>query len=240
MLFRSVLAGARDAVKAMHQDWRSVPKQQQDFKSWAEIRLTQIVNILSHLGADGIQAFRDFKGKPLDKRYLPAGYDVRNKLYLRGSGWSRTRAAVILTGKQEVENDVRAVINNRITNPAVADAAWNRLVKGLRKPDGADKMTLTMQHLANTPYEVDHKDALSIHWSTQGGNNTIDDPRWALSDKANLQYITRTEHDKKPKEPPYAPFVGKKFESMYAQGGQTNAKKIDGQAFLDGPGGSPI
>lgn len=236
----SDLDGVRELVKSMEQDWKATPKQQQDFGSWAETRLSQIVSLLSHLGADGIQAFRDFKGKPLAKRYLPAEYDVRNKLYLRGSSWSGNRASVISRGKSEVIADVNAVINNRATNPSAAALAWDRLVFGGRAPDGATKETVTLQHVANTPYEVDHKDALAIHWNSQMGNNTKDAPRWQLSDSANLQYITRTQHDKKPKEPPYGRFVGSAFESVYAQGGQLNARTIDGQAFLDAPGGIPV
>jgi hypothetical protein len=232
------LEGARQMVKSMNQDWQNTPNQTQDFATWAETRLTQIVNILSHLGADGIKAFRDFKGQPLDKRYLPAGYDVREKLYLRGSGWSGNRSAAIRNGKAEVRAEVSTVINNRKTNPSLADAAWNRLVKGLRVPDNATKETLSLQHLDNTQYDVDHIDTLSTHWQS-GGNNKPDADRWALSGSDKIRYITQRDNLARQKGR-YIEWVGKKFLSTYAQGGQDNAKKIDGQSFLDAPGGNPI
>ncbi len=235
----SDLSGARQMVLSMRQDWSSQPKQSQDFAPWAEIRLTTIVNILTHLGADGIKAFADFKGKPLDKRYLPAGYYVREKLYITGSGWSASRSAAITKGSSETLTDVNAVVTNRTTNPPVADAAWNRLVKGLRVPSGATKATITAAMVAGTQYDVDHVKALSIHWQTGGGNSTGDQDRWDLSKSTNLRYITQAANLARPKGS-YIPYVGKAFTSVRAQGGATNAKTIDGQPFLDGPGGSPI
>jgi hypothetical protein len=235
----SDLESARKMVKEMENDWKATQYQTQDYPQWAEIRLTQIVNILSHLGADGIKAFRDFKGKPLDKRYLPLGYDVREKLYLRGSGWSGNQASVVSKGSAEVYADVIAVINNRTTNPKVADAAWNRLVNGLREPDSATKLTLKLQHLANTKYDVDHIDTLSISWQSGGGNNTVDADRWMLSNTSKLRYINRR-HNRARTKGSYIPEVGKGFISVYAQGGLANAKEIDGQPFLDAPGGKPI
>jgi len=235
----SDLSGARQMVLSMKQDWSTAANQKQDFGPWSEARMTQIINILSHLGADGIKTFSDFKGKPLDKRYLPAGYDVRQKLYLRGSGWSANQTSVINKGSTAVRDDVNLVIANRTTKPSVADTAWNRLVTNLCVPYGSTKATLTMTHLANTPYDVDHIDTLSIHWQSGGGNNSKDKPRWDLSNTTRLRYITKRDNLARTKGN-YEAWVGKGFASTYSQGGIDNAKLIDGQPFLDAPGGKPV
>jgi hypothetical protein len=233
------LDGARQTIKSMDQDWKAAPNQKQDFAMWAEIRLSQIVNLLSKLGADGIKAFQDFKGKVLAKRYLPPEYDVRAKLYIRGSNWTANQSSVTDKGKAAVEKDVKEVINNRTTNPTVANNAWNRLVKDLCVPDNATQATLTLQHLKNTKYDVDHMDVLSIHWESGGGNNTKDGERWKLSEPAKLRYITKRDNLARPKGI-YIAWVGKEFTSQYAQAGQDNAKTIDDKPFLDAPGGNPI
>jgi hypothetical protein len=232
------LSGARDMVKSMSSDWKAAADQTQDFPLWAEARMTQIVNILTHLGADGIKAFRDFKGRPLDKRYLPPGYDVREKLYLRGSGWSGNRATVASAGRSMVLADVKAIITHRTTAPAVAQAAWSRLVREEQAPDGATLQNVTLAHVTATQYDVDHIDTLSLHWQN-GGNNGGDADRWALSRPGRLRYITQKANLARGKGK-YVGWVGKGFVSSYAQGGAANARKIDGQPFLDGPGGKPI
>jgi hypothetical protein len=232
------LMGARAMVKSMGEDFEANAKKGQDptdYPQWAEVRLTQIVNILTHLGADGIKTFRDFKGVPLARRYLPPGYDVREKLYLRGSGWSGAQASIVTSGSAAVQKDVNDVIANRGTNPAVADAAWDRLVKGLRVPDGATKATLSLTQLASTAYDVDHIQTLSIHWQSSGGNDTGDSGRWALSTPSNLRYITKRDNLARTKGA-YVGWVGVGFTSVYAQGGLANAKQIDGQPLLDAAG----
>ena len=185
------------------------------------------------------QGLADFRGRPLDKRHLPPGYDVRNNLYLTGSGWSGNRSKVISKGQTEVLNEVDTIVNNRANNPAVAEAAWNRLVKGLRAPRGSTKATISKALVQGTQYDVDHIDSLATHWQTGGGNDTGDAARWALSNSSNLRYITQVDNLGLPKGK-YKPFVGKGFTSARAQAGLTNAKTIDGQPFLDGPGGAPI
>ena len=235
----SDLAGAQGMVRSMGSDWANESKQKTDFPTWAELRLTAITNILTHLGADGIKAFADFKGKPLDKRYLPPGYDVRDRLYITGSGYGSSQKSVAKTGRSATETDVKLVVTNRTTNPAVADAAWNRLVKGLRAPKGSTKATITLALVAGTQYDVDHISDLARHWQSGGGNNGGDADRWALSQSGNLRYITQADNLARPKGK-YLPYVGKGFTSVRAQGGATNAKTIDGQPFLDAPGGSPI
>jgi hypothetical protein len=89
----------------------------------------------------------------------------------------------------------------------------------------------------STQYDVDHIDSLATHWQS-GGNNTGDADRWRLSESSNLRYITQAANLARPKGT-YVPWVGKAFVSVRAQGGQSNAKKIDGQSFLDATG-SPI
>jgi hypothetical protein len=231
----SLLAGATDDVKSMTSDWISAPKQTQDFPQWAEVRLTQIVNLLSQLGADGIKTFRNFKGQPLDKRYLPPGYDVRNKLYLNSSGWSANRASVISSGGAAVALSINKVITFRLTDPAQASDAWNTLVKGLQVPDGANQANLSTAQLAATQYDVDHIQPLSIHWQSGGGNNADDASRWAMSADSNLRYITHRDNIARDKGS-YVGWVGPAFISANAQGGLANAKAIDGQPFLDATG----
>lgn len=233
-----LLDGARDDVRSMEQDWNATPKQKEEFQPWAEQRLTQIVTLMGMMGADGIKAFRDFKGKPLAKRYLPANYDVRQALYIRGSGWAGTRAGIVRAGAQAVRDDVDLIVMHRATNPPLADAAWQRLDAALRIPTGATKFTISHALVAATQYDVDHTDTLSAHWAA-GGNNGADRPRWDLSAPGKLRYITQSQNLARPKGN-YWLWVGKDFTSQYADGGMQNAKRIDGQPFLDAPGGNPI
>ena len=235
------LDSAREMVRSMLNDWKATADQKQDFRSWSEVRLTQIANILGHLGADGIQAFRDFKGRPLDKRYLPPGYDVRAKLYIRGSSWSRTRAQVAAEGALDVASRVGQIIKNRTANRPAAETAWDQLVKRLCVPDGATIENITLDHVRRTEYEVDHIDSLAEHWESQGGNDGNDQGRWTLSECENLRYITKRDNAARTKGR-YVPWVGKAFTSVYAQGGGEIAKEIDGESFRDAPPptGQPI
>lgn len=73
---------------------------------------------------------------------------------------------------------------------------------------------------------------LSTHWQSSAGNNTNDTARWTISDLNNLRYITERDNLALPKGR-FEPWVGPSFTSTYAQGGQKNAKQIDGQSFLD-------
>jgi hypothetical protein len=86
---------------------------------------------------------------------------------------------------------------------------------------------------------VDHIDVLSIHWMTGGGNDCGDQTRWDLSKPANLRYITKRDNIAR-QSGSFVGWVGKGFVSTYAEGGASNAKKIDGQPFLDAPNGKPI
>lgn len=228
----TTLDGARQAVLTMRQDWIATPKQQLDFPVFAERRLAQIVSVLAQLGGQGIKAFRDFVGGIPEKRFLPAGYDVRAKLYERGSGWSSNRAAVAAAGLASIHAAVATIIQNRTTNPTLADATWNRLVRDEQAPEGTTQAAVTAADVNRTKYEVDHREVLSIHWQSRGGNNGPDAPRWALSDPANLRLITATANQRRQKGR-YVPFVGKGFSSTFAEGGSPNARSIDGQPFLD-------
>ncbi|HWO21082.1 MAG TPA: DUF4157 domain-containing protein [Kofleriaceae bacterium] len=230
------LDGALKMVTEMHQDWLLAENTNLDFQTWSDVRLTQIVNILTQLGTDGIKAFRDFKGRPLDKRLLPAGYGVREKLYLRGSGWSSNRTKVATDGNVEVVRDVTEIITNRDTNPAKAKAAWDRLKLGLRAPKGTTMASITLADVTSTQYDVDHIEDLGTHWNSGGGNDSDDDQRWALSATTNLRYITQVENLQRPRIKKYKDHVGASFVSIYAEGGASNAKQIDGLPLRDAQG----
>ena len=233
------LAGARKMVQEMGNDWVA-ESVKEGFDTWKERRMTQIVGILTHLGADGIKAFRDFKGKPLARRFLPPGYGIREALYLRGSRWSANQAAVAQAGRVEVLNDINTVLAARQTNRTLAQVAWDRLVQGERVPDGVRTMgDLTIAKLVGTQYDVDHIVPMSTHWQSGGGKGTDDTGRWNLSERSNLRYITQRDNLAKGKGS-YEPWVEQTFVSIHAEGGQPNAKKIDGQPFLSAPGGPPV
>ena len=239
----SLLSGARDSVRSMQADYNDVTKQNQEFGPWAERRLAQIVNLLSGMGADGIKAFRDFKGRPLDKRYLPSGYDVRAKLYERGSSWSGNSSAKVGAERPKVRARVDKVIANRMSKPSDAAAAWSELADNLQIPDQSPNSPTTLAALSvaqfsATQYDVDHIDVLSIHWSRNGGNNADDPGRWAKSNLTNLRYITHRDNVARASVD-YDPWVGPAFLSSYAQGGVQNARQIDNQPFTDA-GGTPV
>jgi hypothetical protein len=232
------LSGARAAVATMGQQYDAeYRKGDLDYEPWAEIRMTGIINLLSALGADGVKAFADFKGKPLDKRYLPSSYDVRQNLYITGSGYSTNQKSVVASGSAELAADVKVIVANRKTDPAKAKKAWNNIVKKLRAPDGSTMATIDTMVPA-TKYHVDHEDDLAKHWQKKGGNNTGDTDRWALSNLSNLRYITEAENLRRPKGN-YVNFVKKGFTSARADGNAPLAKRIDGQPFRDS-NGAPI
>ncbi len=234
----SNLDRARQVLLDMGHDWRAENKQQLDPSTWAERRMALIVNWLEALGGCGIKAFRDFKGQIPPKRFLPQGYDVREKLYLRGGCWSAASAAVVASQRAILLEDVQTVINNRETNPQAATLAWQRIEDGLRLPEGSTMKNLRERVLA-TQYDVDHMEVLSMHWESQSGNNLNDAARWSLSQVSKLRYITHKHNVARPKGT-YVDWVGPNFVSVYAQGGEHTAKKIDGLPFLDAPGGTPI
>lgn len=210
------LEGARQTVLSMNQDWKSTPNKTQDFATWAEVRLAQIVNLLAHLGADGIKAFSDFKGKPLEKRFLPVGFDVRQRLYIIGSSWSGNQAAIVRKGRADLLNDVNTVVRIGITNPNIAIDARNCLRMNLLIPDGATMNTIIIAQVSNNQYDVDHKVAFSIHWQSNGGNNNNDSTRWKISDSSNLRYITKSNNIALIKGK-YDNWVGKSFISFIAR-----------------------
>jgi hypothetical protein len=233
------LLGAKKEVEEMKQDWRAAGGEGQDFEPWSEVKMTMIINALGALGGHGIKAFRDFIGQPLPKRLLPGGYDVRGQLYERGSGWSSAQSSVSSAGKSAVDTLVKDIIKYRTSDPPKAVTAWTTLKNKLQAPKGTTMATITLQDVANIQYDVDHITDLGSHWNTQGGNNTGDAARWALSQPGNLRYITQADNLARPRVKQYFNWVGPAFTSSYAQGGQTNAKQIDGQPFTD-PLGKPI
>jgi hypothetical protein len=216
-----------------------------EFHIYLALRLAQIVGDLQPLAGFGITNLDSFFSAPKDKRYLPAGYDVRAKLYERGSTWGSTRTSVFRTESTRIRQAVDAANALLATDKAGAERAWEQLRKADEIPSVATLGKFTSADVDKTKYHVDHKDALAVHWMTVGFNEKGDEGRQGITVRpGNLRLITAEANLRKGAKTEdgdrgtYTNFVGPDFESGYAPGGK-NAKSIDGQAFTDAAG-NPI
>jgi len=244
----SILRRALEDSKeeSIHQDWISRGARDPalgavEFPRFLEARLARIVNDLSALSPFGIKSLDELHAQIPERRYLPHGYDVRQNLYERGSGWSSVRDSVVREEKPDIRTRVRVAIQNKDSDRRRADEVWRQLIREDKIPSSANIATFTSDDVERTEYQVDHIRPLSLNWQVDGGNNSDDGFRWAaVIERSNLRLITREANRRKSGEGGrYVPFVGPNFTSQSAQGAVRGARAIDGQPFLDAAG-NPI
>jgi hypothetical protein len=246
LLFELELAQQNSNENSIRQDWRAAGSAGMEEEEFLDMRLAKVVTSLVRLSKHGIKSLNDFLAAPPEKRYLPAGYDVRAKLYERGSGWGTTRKNVVSDEKPPIRQFVRYALSIRKTAKAEAMQIWQLLKREEKILDGADLDTYKMGDLDRTEYHVDHILPLSLHWKQGGSNGSGDSDRWDITvNRDNLHLITKEANLKKGgrgasgERGEFEPVVGPGFKSKYAEGGIDNAKTIDGQPFTDAAG-TPI
>ncbi|HYP41225.1 MAG TPA: hypothetical protein VEX13_12775, partial [Chloroflexia bacterium] len=211
-----------------------------DFAPFMEIRLAQIVEQLKGLSKFDIHDLNDFYTQIPERRYLPADYDVRAKLYERGSSWDSVKKQVVAEEKPKIRDSVRAAIQSNRQD------MLDQLIREEKIPKGSTLTSFKVSDVDTVAYHVDHIRALSLHWQLDGGNKGADDPRWqATVKRSNLRMITEEANLAKGSKGEagergrFIPFVEAGFTSTYAEGGMQGARTIDGQRFRDAAG-NPI
>ncbi|WP_347728662.1 hypothetical protein [Streptomyces sp. CAU 1734] len=185
-----------------------------------------------------LTSMKQFTGTP-GKRWIPAGYDVRTRLYVLGSGWQsksrnwreKEKAALVKTVKAALE-----------APKPKGEAQLNRLDKKFKLPEGAldlfDKGKLRASHVETTAYEVDHSEPLAEHWHRRGRASDDTERRNHCVDESKWDLITKSHNASKQAggfQYSRSPELGKSFTSSLADGGVKNAKRIDGRSLLDPP-----
>lgn len=174
-------------------------------------------------------------------RYLPKGYDVREKLYIRGSGWKRVRKEVFDDGIENIKRRLESVLEDK--QGGNEDRARNRLkilIHEEKIPRNTDLNHLSKKYIDNiedrAKYHVDHITPLAEHWITTGFKSG-DNSRWnTAKNKNNIRLITEEANLEKGGggyQYSQKPYVGPNFKSEYAENNKPGAKKIDGEPFLD-------
>lgn len=199
----------------------------------------QLADLLAPLKR--LKSLDKFTGKAVGRRMLPAGYDVRGKLYERGSGWGRKSKAKREELKKNLVENVKEILSGGYTERARERIKWLHDRDKLR--DDAlklfDNKELTHRHVANTDYAIDHKIPLAQHWK-QSGSKSGDSVRQEFCvDPSNWNLITFSANSK------YSGgghqfgqklYVEPSFSSSFADGGISNAKRIDGIPMRDEDG----
>ena len=189
-------------------------------------------------------------------RYLPNNFDVRERLYLTGSGYKTNRIAVLNRDLPRITTWAALAIeaNNR--------ADFDNLVDDGLLPEGSDIDTFDVNTIPYNAdenpkpdetstfihYNVDHVVALASHWK-ETGFNTTDQIRWqAAANVSGLQAMTGSGNSSKGALNPATGardefqdkfYVGDEFRSAIADNNNPLALTIRGQPFLQSKGGAP-
>lgn len=220
------------------------------FETYVDRELTHLMlQLIDLANRHNLHNLTDYFAAVPEQRYLPIGYNVRNRLYLGPqSGWGATRSQVMRNG----QNAIRQRIINAQRNNNEADFEemkredkyiYNRQEYQLAtfNPDWVIDGTIS--------YEVDHKISLAEHWQSHSGNTTNDQNRWNQATiGSNLEVVTDVYNNRKSSAigdsnefARYQPrWVSLTFTSHLAESNRNQAKTIEGQPFLHSDGGPPI
>ena len=196
-----------------------------------DVELTALAAILRGLSADA-----DFFAPPVpNRRNLPPGFDVRNDLYINGSGFGSARTSVSSQGKVAIINDLRTVRTNG------SEAIWQRLVRDGQVMEvlgeKARYRAMTDSQIATDingrAYDVDHTEPLAKHWKDTGFNADDGARQRTAGSTPNLKLMLAFYNRQAGADGHhYADrfYVGPNFTSQYNNSG-VGAKKIKGQLF---------
>ena len=220
------------------------PAEQRKLLDAAEQRLYQPVEVLLAdllVPLRGLKSMDQFLARPAGRRSLPDGYDVRAKLYERGSGWATKSADKREVEKARLIANVDDILAGGYTKRARERIKW--LLDRDKLPKNAldlfDAKKLTSKHVKNTDYAIDHKVPLAQHWK-QSGSKSGDSVRQEFCVReSNWNFITssaNSSYSGSGHQFGQKAYVETSFSSSYADGGIPNAKRIDGIPMLDDKG----
>ena len=159
------------------------------------------------------------------ERYLPGGYPVRSKLYIRGSSYSSKAKSLRDRVYKALKADDRAAL-------AAALGGGGQTPETFTKPANVADVT------DGKKYHVDHATPLAHHWQNVGYNANDADRRATADSDGNLQLLTVKENLDKgstvgDEEFRYGnrPYVGPAFTSDIAEGGRPGALTIESSQF---------
>ncbi|QDK82125.1 DUF4157 domain-containing protein [Spirosoma sp. KCTC 42546] len=199
---------------------------------------TQVDAELTALGAilHGLSDSSDFFAPPLpNRRNLPPDFDVRNDLYINGSGFGSARTSVATQGKAAIINSIKVVRDNG------SEAIWQRLVRDGQvmevSGEKARYRAMTDAQIATDingrAYDVDHTEPLAKHWKDTGFNTDDGARQRTAGNSSNLKLMLAFYNRQAGADGHhYADkfYVGPNFTSQYNNSG-VGAKKLKGQLF---------
>jgi len=203
-------------------------------------RLAMIITDLTQLANRySITSLKGAFGK-LKKRNLPPGYDVRWKLYERGSKWSGVSERMRKDQGNRVRPMCMQVKGLWLTDKQKGEGEWKKLKDQDLIPDWAVLASFDWGTWQLFEFEVHHKNGVDQHWNGEGRNTGDTQRRTFMIDEDNLRVIPEEAHRKihrqeeKPED--YKREVGEDFTSEFAGDGKPNARTIDGMPFVDDAG----
>lgn len=209
-----------------------------DSDNFLHIRLSMAMDALTPLSRLGIKNLDEFNAEIPLRRYLPTGYDVRARLYERGSSYGTALQGFWNRNSNTVYNRIVNAYNQakHPTNPSRLQ--WNQLAdEGIISSSEHRAFTYPV-NLNRTNYPVDHEPALAEHWVDLDGNNESDGERnRAATNPSHLRVITQAANSEKlgnGRQFNHAFFVRPDFESIVAHAPK-GSTTIDGEDFRNAP-----
>lgn len=249
----TALSGAlNDKTEEIRQEWTAqgarLPGSSAtySFDDYMRQRLTMITVMLHNIGeTHNLTDLQNFFAQIPEQRGLPDGYDVRVKLYIRGSGWEGVRTSETSTQKTALRTQVIDIKTRG------DQRAWGDLMNDDRIPRGSVLSSFDPDWIINgrISYDLDHTISLAEHWQSGGNNANSDEARHSQTvNRGNLRLILSSSNRRKGSEMSsnpeerarYLRWVGTNFRSQYAANNMENARTIDNQPFLHGVGGPPL
>ena len=188
----------------------------------------------------GLSASTDFYSPPQVPRHLPAGFDVRNDLYINGSGYGSASAALRERAKASISSTLIGL------KSTTSNAAYRRLVDDgqiFSSPaDGPSRTAAEYRLMSDSAirslvgrqsYDVDHTAPLAEHWKTTGYNSGDGARHSHAGGAGNLKIMLRFYNRQAGADGHlYAQkfWVGLDFTSTYNMS-LRDAKKIKGRPF---------
>ncbi|KAA9347819.1 eCIS core domain-containing protein [Larkinella humicola] len=228
---RPIVEQAREKVRSVSRIKRDAALNDAQKRTQMDAELTALAVILR-----GLSAGDDFFAPPIPtRRNLPPGFDVRNDLYINGSGFGSARTTVSSQGKTAIINDLKIMRTNG------SQAIWQRLVRDGQVMEVDDEKAryraMTDAQITSDingrAYDVDHTEPLAKHWKDTGFNSDDGARQRTAGNPSNLKLMLASYNRQAGADGHhYADkfYVGPNFTSVY-NNSIAGAKKIKGQAF---------
>ncbi|XHX78803.1 MAG: DUF4157 domain-containing protein [Stenomitos frigidus ULC029] len=169
-----------------------------------------------------------------ERRYLPPSVDVRQNLYINGSGFGSAAKEVKDQALEKLREDIRKMRALPPNSPQ-RDTIWNKWLRRELVPNNADRDKYTVAKVNAERYDVDHIKPLARHWKESGFNTTDQARQRIAGSQDNLRLVLMTINRSKGGEGHHytdKPYVGSNFSSDY-NNCSTGAKRLLGQYFRD-------